>query len=138
MQRTRISAALTIALLGAALPFLYPQMLHGQQSQPTPYSPYPPGILPPDLNTELSRVQGEVTTIFTEAVGQWHALPPLTFTGLPPTLQGTGYEAVRTLGKLMNFDQTISVFKNVACASCHMPYAGFSGPIPSVNLTMIA
>jgi len=38
----------------------------------------------------------------------------------------------------MNFDQNISVFKNEACASCHMPYAGFSGPIPSVNLTMIA
>src|SRR5256712_6062729 len=45
---------------------------------------------------------------------------------------------VKTLGKLMNFDGNISPFKNVACASCHMPYAGFSGPIPSVNLTMIA
>ena len=38
----------------------------------------------------------------------------------------------------MNFDRTISPNENVACASCHMPYAGFSGPIPSVNLTMIA
>jgi cytochrome c peroxidase len=38
----------------------------------------------------------------------------------------------------MNFDKNISPFKNEACASCHMPYAGFSGPIPSVNLTMIA
>jgi cytochrome c peroxidase len=38
----------------------------------------------------------------------------------------------------MNFDQNISPFRNVACAFCHMPYAGFSGPIPSVNLTMIA
>jgi len=27
---------------------------------------------------------------------------------------------------------------NQACASCHMPYAGFGGPIPSVNLTTIA
>jgi cytochrome c peroxidase len=32
----------------------------------------------------------------------------------------------------------MSPFKDEACASCHMPYAGFSGPIPSVNLTMIA
>jgi cytochrome c peroxidase len=24
------------------------------------------------------------------------------------------------------------------CASCHLPYAAFSGPIPSVNLTMVA
>jgi cytochrome c peroxidase len=45
---------------------------------------------------------------------------------------------VQTLGKLMNFDENMSPFRNQACASCHMPYAGFSGPIPSVNLTMIA
>jgi cytochrome c peroxidase len=45
---------------------------------------------------------------------------------------------MEVLGKLMNFDLNISPFKNEACASCHMPYAGFSGPIPSVNLTMIA
>jgi cytochrome c peroxidase len=38
----------------------------------------------------------------------------------------------------MNFDKNISPNKNEACASCHMPYAGFSGPIPSVNLMMIA
>ena len=38
----------------------------------------------------------------------------------------------------MNFDLNISPFKNEACASCHMPYVAYSGPIPSVNLTMIA
>jgi len=38
----------------------------------------------------------------------------------------------------MNFDSTISPFENTACAFCHMPYAAFSGPIQSVNLTMIA
>jgi cytochrome c peroxidase len=53
-------------------------------------------------------------------------------------LQGSGYSAVRILGKLTNFDRNISPLKNIACASCHMPYAGFSGPIPSVNLTMVA
>jgi cytochrome c peroxidase len=38
----------------------------------------------------------------------------------------------------MNFDKNISPNRNQACASCHMPYAGFGGPIPSVNLMMIA
>src|SRR5258708_12451585 len=38
----------------------------------------------------------------------------------------------------MNYDENMSVFKNQACSFCHMPYAGFSGPIPSVNATMIA
>src|SRR5207249_3000757 len=84
------------------------------------------------------RVSREIRFIFQQALAEWRALPPPNLTGQPPTLQGSGYDMVQTLGKLMNFDENISVFKNQACASCHMPYAGFSGPIPSVNLTMIA
>jgi cytochrome c peroxidase len=105
---------------------------------PPIYDPYPPGILPDDLVSEIERVRREVNGIFEEALGEWRALPPPTLTGQPPTLQGTGYQAVQILGKLMNFDETMSPFKNQACSSCHMPYAAFSGPIPSVNLTMIA
>jgi cytochrome c peroxidase len=45
---------------------------------------------------------------------------------------------VRILGGLLNFDENMSPFQNEACAFCHLPYTGFSGPIPSVNLTMIA
>jgi cytochrome c peroxidase len=105
---------------------------------PTIYNPYPPGILPPDLDAEIARVRREVHGIFTQALAQWRALPPPNLTGQPPTLQGSGYRMVQTLGKLMNFDENMSTLKNQACASCHMPYAGFSGPIPSVNNTMVA
>src|SRR6266566_5708052 len=111
---------------------------HGQQPPSTVYNPYPPGILPPNLSSELARVLREVNFIETEAIGQWHALPPPTLTGNPPILQNTGVQSVEVLGKLMNYDKNISPFNNTACASCHMPYAAFSGPIPSVNLTMIA
>ncbi len=46
---------------------------------------------------------------------------------------------MEVLGKLLNYDLKMSPFEDQACASCHMPYAGFSGPIPSVNSwTMIA
>jgi cytochrome c peroxidase len=103
-----------------------------------PYDPYPPGILPADLNSEIARVQREVNTIFNEAIVEWLALPPPNVQGNPPTLQGSGYRAVVVLGKLMNFDQNMSPLKDTACSFCHMPYAGFSGPIPSVNLTMVA
>src|SRR3984893_4675539 len=107
--------------------------------QPFPaYNPYRPVILPADLQSELLRVRREVQTIFGRYFAEWQALTPPTPTGNPPTLQGTGYEAVRILGGLLNFDESMSPFQNVACSSCHMPYAGFSGPIPSVNLTMIA
>jgi cytochrome c peroxidase len=109
-----------------------------KEQQPQVYNPYPPGILPPDLPQEIERVRREEQFIENEAIAEWHALGPITFTGQPPTIQGNGYQAVRILGKLMNFDENMSVFKNEACSFCHMPYAGFSGPIPSVNLTMIA
>jgi cytochrome c peroxidase len=102
------------------------------------YNPYPTGILPADLVSEIARVRREIQGIFTQTLQQWVALPPPTLTGQPPTLQGTGYQAVQILGKLMNFDENMSPFQNRACAFCHMPYAGFSGPIPSVNLTMVA
>src|SRR3984893_2425015 len=105
---------------------------------PTPYNPYPPGILPPDLASEIARVRRAAAFIENEALAEWRLLPPPTLTGQPPTLQGTGMRANQLLGKLMNFDENMSPFKNRACGFCHMPYAGFSGPIPSVNLTMVA
>jgi cytochrome c peroxidase len=143
MQQRRLVKVLSIgclsglAGLGAVLGSL--RIPHAAaQSVPPTYNPYPPGILPPDLNSEIARVQREVKSIFQEALGEAAGLPPPNLQGNPPTLQGSGYQSVEVLGKLMNFDLNISPFKNVACASCHMPYAGFSGPIPSVNLTMIA
>jgi cytochrome c peroxidase len=105
---------------------------------PPPYNPYPPGILPADLNSEIDRVRREVRFIFRQALAEFRALPRPNLTGQPPTLQGSGYRMVQTLGKLLNFDESMSPFRNEACGFCHMPYSGFSGPIPSVNLTMIA
>ena len=134
-HKTLIVKSLACALvLGGVL------ITTGDEPDPAakPYNPYPPGIVPSNVNSELARVLREITGIENEAIAEWHALPPIRFVGQPPTIQGSGYAAVRTLGKLMNFDKNISPFKNQACASCHMPYAGFSGPIPSVNLTMIA
>jgi len=130
-----VSGALVMAL-GAAV--LSSAMAWEKEPPPPIYNPYPPGILPPDLNSELARVLREVDVIEGRALQRWHALTPPTLTGQPPTLQGTGTEAIEILGELMNYDKTISPNENVACASCHMPYVGFSGPIPSVNLTMIA
>ena len=99
-------------------------------SSPAPiYNPYPPGILPPDLDAEIARVLSEIDGIEQEALAQWRAMPPPTLTGQPPTLQGSGMRGVRLLGKLMNFDKNMSPNRNQACGSCHMPYAGFSGPI---------
>src|ERR1700741_1191645 len=105
---------------------------------PPPYNPYPPGILPSDLNSEIARVLREIDAIEAQTLMQLQTLPPPTLTGLPPILAHTGQRLNVLLGKVMNFDKNISPFHDGACAFCHMPYVGFSGPIPSVNLTMVA
>jgi cytochrome c peroxidase len=151
MKRKRLMAIITVSFSVLATLLISESMLISAQNrgkratwgglvEPPPpfYNPYPTGILPADLVTEIERVRSEVRGIENEALAQWHALPPPTLTGQPPTLQGTGYQAVQILGKLMNFDENMSPFQNRACGFCHMPYAGFSGPIPSVNLTMVA
>ncbi len=133
---TAICAAIAGTLLvhrGAAQPASTPPL-----SSTYNYNPYPPGILPADIVPEIARVRREIQGIFSETLAQWRALPPPTLTGNPPILQGTGDQANVILGKLLNFDENMSPFKNEACAFCHMPYVAFSGPIPSVNLTMIA
>jgi len=115
--------------------------MSAQNPAPPPapvYNPYPPGILPADLPSEVARVLREVNGIEAEAIQQWKAIPPPVVTGQPPILQNSGVPLVEILGKLMNYDSTISPNENRACASCHMPYAGFSGPIPTVNLLEIA
>src|SRR5882672_1899131 len=60
-----------------------------QQVVPPLYNPYPPGILPADLASEIARVRREINGIFDEALKEWLSLTPPTLTGQPPTLQGT-------------------------------------------------
>ncbi len=112
------SAVVVLALIVAA------QTVPAKKGGPLPaaYNPYPPGILPSDLGSEIERVRREINLIFQQGLGEWRALSPPTLTGQPPTLQGTGYQAVQTLGRLMNYDENMSVFKDRACAFCHMPY----------------
>jgi cytochrome c peroxidase len=143
MRRLRLialgEACVTIAI--AMLIFAHIVRGQGEGSRigsAATYNPYPPGILPTDLNSEITRVQREVDLVEGRALARWKALGHPVLTGQPPVLQNIGTEAIETLGELMLYDSTISPRKNQACASCHMPYAGFSGPIPSVNLTMIA
>jgi cytochrome c peroxidase len=137
-QKILLAVAVACATIAGVMS-LSVHTVHGQSTPAAPvYNPYPPGILPSDIDTEIARVLREINFIETEAIGQWQALPPLTLAGNPPIIQNNGQAAVEILGKLMNFDKNISPNENAACASCHMPYAAFSGPIPSVNLTMIA
>jgi cytochrome c peroxidase len=138
MKQTRLLMVIAVACVTIAAGMVVSTHIVRGQSSPPVYNPYPPGILPPDINSEEARVQREITGIFNNYLAQWHASTPPVVAGNPPILQNTGYDAQRILGGLLQYDLTMSPFENTACASCHMPYAAFSGPIPSVNLTMIA
>jgi len=135
-----IVSAVCLAILVTLI--LSPRAARGGNPAPAPtptiYNPYPAGILPADLDSEIMRVQREIQGLEAEALTTAKALPPPSFTSNPPILHDTGYQMEETLGKLFQYDLRMSPFENEACASCHMPYAAFSGPIPSVNLTMIA
>jgi len=141
MNRRMFTIISVVVLCAVALCMTLAGRKVSAQSAPAladPYNPYPPGILPANLNSEIARVLTEVNFIEARAIARWKALKPPTLTNQPPILKDTGTEAIETLGELMNYDRNISPNRNVACASCHMPYAAFSGPIPTVNLTMIA
>jgi cytochrome c peroxidase len=149
----RPGAAACVAMLALLAVGLHadaydPDVRDNGHSTPAPspsgsYNPYPPGILPTDLQSEIDRVRREIQGVEDRTLVEARALPPLTRSnsqgiGNPPTLQGAGYQAVQTLGKLLLYDENMSPGRNEACNSCHMPYVAFSGPIPSVNRTMIA
>jgi cytochrome c peroxidase len=140
MRRTTLILVSVVCLvaLGALMITRGVSAQNGTAVPASIYNPYPPGILPPNLNSEIFRVLAEVDFIEERAIARWHNLKPPILTGNPPILQNTGTQAVEILGELLNFDKRISPNKNQACASCHMPYVAFSGPIPSVNLMMIA
>src|SRR4051794_35849180 len=128
MRRATLLGTLTICLTALGFLLLSYSPVAAQNTPVPAYNPYPPGILPADLGSEIARVRREISLIFSEALDQWHALPPPTLTNTqgianPPTLQGTGVAAVEILGKLMNFDENMSPFRNEACSFCHMPYA---------------
>jgi cytochrome c peroxidase len=47
-------------------------------------------------------------------------------------------QQVTLLGKLLFYDRELSVRRNEACAFCHMPEAGFAGPVSEINRTTAA
>ena len=103
--------------------------LRAQAHNQSIYFPYPPGLVPSDMQSETQRVLGEIDTIEAQTLVQAQNLP---------SGSGTAMKQIQILGKLENFDKNLSVNRNMACGSCHMPYTGFTGPISSLNATTVA
>ena len=60
-------------------------------------------------------------------------LVTLTLALLPPAVPATGTDPAAELGKLIFFDPTLSEPAGQACATCHGPAAGWTGPDSPIN-----
>src|SRR5215831_11473258 len=79
--------------------------------------------LTPEALKEIAQVEAEIDRIETQTIERLAA---------PPDNQ---VQQVELIGKLMLYDKQLSVNRNEACAFCHMPEAGFTGPVSELNRT---
>jgi cytochrome c peroxidase len=80
-------------------------------------------VLSPETLQEIAQVEAEIDRIEAETTERLAA---------PPDNQ---VQQVELLGKLLLYDKQLSVNRNEACAFCHMPETGFTGPVSELNRT---
>ena len=71
----------------------------------------------------IARVEAEIDRIEADALGRVGSVPD------------NQVQQIELLGKLMLFDKELSVNRNEACAFCHTPETGFTGPVSELNRT---
>jgi cytochrome c peroxidase len=72
---------------------------------------------------EIAQVEAEIDRIEAQALERLAALP------------SNQVQQIELLGKLMLYDKHLSVHRNEACAFCHTPETGFTGPVSELNRT---
>src|SRR5258708_20567180 len=104
-----LSTAGIVALMAWTAPILVQARAQEADNDQPPrvYNPYPPGILPANLSSEIARVFREVDLIESRALARCHALTPPILIAHPPVLQNTGTEPLTTLSDLMLITPTI-------------------------------
>jgi cytochrome c peroxidase len=80
-------------------------------------------MLSSQASQEIAQVQAEIDRIEAQAIERL---------AVPPDNQ---VQQMELLGKLMLYDKQLSVNRNEACAFCHMPETGFTGPVSELNRT---
>src|SRR4051794_10278088 len=82
--------------------------------------------LSPQALAEIAQLEAAIDRIEAQTIERLAA---------PPANQ---VQQVELLGKLMLYDKDLSVYRNEACAFCHMPETGFTGPVSELNRTTAA
>jgi cytochrome c peroxidase len=79
--------------------------------------------LTPEALKEIAQVEAEIDRIEAQTLERLAA---------PPDKQ---VQQIELIGKLLLYDKHLSVNRNEACAFCHMPETGFTGPVSELNRT---
>src|ERR1700751_1481016 len=79
--------------------------------------------LSPQVLQEIAKVEAEIDRTEAQAIERLAA---------PPDNQ---IQQIELLGQMMLYDKELSVNRNEACAFCHMPETGFTGPVSELNRT---
>src|SRR6201984_2734396 len=79
--------------------------------------------LSPQVLREIAKVEAEIDRTEAQAIERL-AAPP-----------GNQIQQIELLGKLLLYDKQLSVNRNEACAFCHTPETGFTGPVSELNRT---
>jgi cytochrome c peroxidase len=90
---------------------------------PNPASAQSEAALTPEVRREMITVEVEIDQIEAATLDRL---------ATPPDNQ---VQQLELLGKAMLYDNQLSVNRNEACAFCHMPETGFTGPISALNAT---
>ena len=109
-----MSALVTGLLFGAVIAAPGVDVVSAQEAGTT---------LTPAALAEIARVEAEIDRIEARTLERLAA---------PPDNQ---VQQIELLGKLMLYDKHLSVNRNEACAFCHMPETGFTGPVSELNRT---
>jgi len=105
------------AVLGRAVVSLFIAVGSAAAIEPTSVT------LTPDVLKEIAQVEAEIDRIEAQTIDRLAA---------PPDNQ---VQQIELLGKAMLYDKQLSVNRNEACAFCHMPETGFTGPVSELNRT---
>jgi cytochrome c peroxidase len=79
--------------------------------------------LSPQALRKIAQVEAEIDRLEEQAIERLAALP------------NNQIQQIELLGKVMLYDKDLSVYRNEACAFCHMPETGFTGPVSELNRT---
>ena len=95
----------------------------GRESAELPGTQESSTMLSSEALAEIAQVEAEIDRIEAQSIERL---------GEPPDNQ---VQQVELLGKLMLYDKQLSVNRNEACAFCHTPETGFTGPVSELNRT---